>query len=788
MAAGKTDQYALDELDQPLAEVERATLRTSSELWASQEDTKMLLCHMLMSDQLRSLDAALRSCMSKYNGLLKELHELEEKRQAEVLSSMKLVGMTSTGAALNMGMLTMLKPKVIIVEEAAELLEPQLLAVLQPSVQHLIMIGDHEQLRPQVKHHELVRTRHFDVSMFERLIENGMLSGTLNMQSRMRPEMVELLRPIYPHVQNHPRVQGPDHAVPACLQHSMFFWSHSHPEQAERSVMNEEEAQMVMRLIDWLTAEGQKPETITVIAAYSQQVRRLRELVRAVPNLMKAEAANGETGEQVRPTARLSVVTIDEFQGDENEIIICSFVRSCPDPQAPGGGRQTIGYLRVRNRLVVAASRAKRALVFVGNAKWLSSRTEALLKHADPRLARWDQLVRHMDTEGLVGSSLPLRCPRHPHAPPLLLSSATKALPPRCPLPCNEMMECGQHKCKIGRCHPVQGFEDAHNAETCKMVVDFRCLAMGHANRRKCCDPLPDCEHKVAFWFARCMHDGVRKCCVPNEVMECQKFVPMIFAHCGHAGTRRCIDPEETQKCTKPCERKLACGHPCPLLCFEDCSNAVSDCKPCAERRKIEKEEQCKQLEAAKDAARKVAKEEARTHRERGSEFVRKRLNPDDPLYMEAAKIVNQNQQAIHNNPIMVVGVEEVYNAKLSTQMLECKQDMVDPTRDHVWKFHGTDIAATDGICENGFWQPDPKAPFMDKKSGGKKLPMCAHSSAACPLPSSRLTQGSRSVCEIGSAMVCTLPLIPPRARRKSTRGEATCCSSARCFSVGRSR
>ena len=338
LEAENTDAYALDELDQPLAEVERQTLRTSSELWVAR-DTRMLLCHMLMEDHLRSLDESLRSLTSKYSSLTKELHELEEKRQAEVLRSMKLVGMTSTGAALNMGTLASLKPKIIIVEEAAELLEPQLLAVLQPSVQHLIMIGDHEQLRPQVAHHDLVRTRHFDVSMFERLVENDMLSGTLDMQSRMRPEMVELLRPIYPDVQNHERVLGPDHAVPGCLVHSMYFWSHRHSEQAERSVMNEEEAQMVVRLVSWLTAEGQEPEAITVITAYSQQVRRLRELVREVPGLMKT--ARGE--EAGRPTARLSVVTIDEFQGDENEIIICSFVRSCPDPQAAGGGRQTIG-------------------------------------------------------------------------------------------------------------------------------------------------------------------------------------------------------------------------------------------------------------------------------------------------------------------------------------------------------------------------------------------------------------------------------------------------------------
>ena len=68
-----------------------------------------------------------------------------------------------------------------------------MLAVLHRSVKHLIMIGDHEQLRPQVSHYDLVRHKKFDVSMFERLVNNKMLSGTLHMQSRMRPEMVGLV-------------------------------------------------------------------------------------------------------------------------------------------------------------------------------------------------------------------------------------------------------------------------------------------------------------------------------------------------------------------------------------------------------------------------------------------------------------------------------------------------------------------------------------------------------------------------------------------------------------------
>lgn len=37
----------------------------------------------------------------------------------------------------------------VLVEEAAEVMEAQILASLSPSVEHAIFIGDHEQLRPK---------------------------------------------------------------------------------------------------------------------------------------------------------------------------------------------------------------------------------------------------------------------------------------------------------------------------------------------------------------------------------------------------------------------------------------------------------------------------------------------------------------------------------------------------------------------------------------------------------------------------------------------------------------
>lgn len=86
------------------------------------------------------------------------------------------------------------KPSVMIVEEAAEILEGQLVAVIPPSLQHLIMIGDHKQLRPVVHFHRLKKRNHLDLSMFERLVNCKLPFTQLKQQCRMRDEFADLLR------------------------------------------------------------------------------------------------------------------------------------------------------------------------------------------------------------------------------------------------------------------------------------------------------------------------------------------------------------------------------------------------------------------------------------------------------------------------------------------------------------------------------------------------------------------------------------------------------------------
>ncbi|KAJ7377593.1 NFX1-type zinc finger-containing protein 1, partial [Desmophyllum pertusum] len=89
----------------------------------------------------------------------------------DVMKKCHVIGMTVTGAAMRANLLADIKPFVMIVEEAAEILEGQLVAVIPPSVQHLIMIGDHQQLKPVVHFHRLKKYHHLDLSMFERLVK-----------------------------------------------------------------------------------------------------------------------------------------------------------------------------------------------------------------------------------------------------------------------------------------------------------------------------------------------------------------------------------------------------------------------------------------------------------------------------------------------------------------------------------------------------------------------------------------------------------------------------------------
>ena len=111
------------------------------------------------------------------------------EQNTEICKTMKIIGMTTTAAAKNSKLINNLGCKIIIAEEAAEVQESHIVAVLSEHCQHMILIGDHQQLRPKSNSYDLEVKYNLNISLFERLIKNDFESVRLDKQHRMQPEI-----------------------------------------------------------------------------------------------------------------------------------------------------------------------------------------------------------------------------------------------------------------------------------------------------------------------------------------------------------------------------------------------------------------------------------------------------------------------------------------------------------------------------------------------------------------------------------------------------------------------
>ena len=411
----------------------------TADLWELKPEVRkyQFLLSLMLHEREESM-ATLSSEILRLKASMQLRQQLRNVSRTKALKNMSLIGVTITGASINHDLLQQVAPKVVIVEEAAEIMESSLVAALGESVKHLIMIGDHKQLRPQVDTWELRRDYKLDVSMMERLIRSRYPFKALKKQNRMRPEFSALLKDIYPHLEdNLERVAG--NKPIDCLVKSMFFWSHDCPEEGRkkgdqeeqgRSKKNEGEADMVVALVLYMIMNGASPSQITVLAAYQGQTVLIRKKLKAaLEKHLKSEDAKSES---------FQVHTIDMFQGDENDYVIVSLVRSNADG--------VLGFLGEMNRRCVAQSRAKCGLYFVGNADTVTRNRG--------KKSIWAPLVESMSDEGCVGRALEIQCPRHKGISVHSVKSRSQLQSfvedPRrlCNLVCGETMPCDLHKCR----------------------------------------------------------------------------------------------------------------------------------------------------------------------------------------------------------------------------------------------------------------------------------------------------------------------------------------------------
>ncbi|KAH6651518.1 P-loop containing nucleoside triphosphate hydrolase protein, partial [Truncatella angustata] len=410
---------------------------------------------------------AVTSLLSTYSQLCKSIKITGWKRDVQCIKMMNIhvVGCTTTGLSKYRGLLAALKPKTILIEEAAQSREAHIAAALLPSLQQLVLVGDHQQLPPHCDVPGLADGFHnLNVSMFERLVTHIHVPYImLNQQRRMIPDIRALLNPFYPALGDHPSVWDKAHRpdVPGML-HNSYLFTHDWVEGTDVEMLskyNEEEAKMVVGFAVYLIQNGVTAKQITILTFYRGQRKIIMHYARKSLVLLLGHA-------------NINVSTVDSYQGEENDIVLLSLVRSNVRNRPA-----LAGFVGDMNRGVVAISRARRGFYVFGNIQNLEDATETSqfmwgnVRSIFERLGRYDP----------KDSRLPLRCQKHNTITYVYNAEGFNNTIGGCQAPCPEVFTTCNHPC--GRkCHPI-----SHDQLICQQPCE-RKLRCGHGCREKCGD------------------------------------------------------------------------------------------------------------------------------------------------------------------------------------------------------------------------------------------------------------------------------------------------------------
>ncbi|KAF7523232.1 hypothetical protein G7054_g11856 [Neopestalotiopsis clavispora] len=439
-----------------------------SDLWEIPQKWRGSVYEYWHKKLLDARSEALLQLFGNYVRVCNNLRISGWKRDVECikLKGIHVIGCTTTGLSKYRGLLAALGPKTMLIEEAAQSREAQIAAALLPSLQQLILVGDHQQLVPHCSVPGLADGFHnLTVSMFERLVEYRQLPYTvLNQQRRMIPEIRSVLNPFYPELGDHPIVLNkkirPD--VPG-MATNLYLFNHDWIESTDSesfSKLNVDEAMMVVRFAIYLLQNRVLPEQITVLTFYRGQVKKIRKLMRRyMLPLFGAEVQRN-----------VCVATVDAYQGEENDIVLLSLVRSNLHKNHP-----VAGFVGDMNRSVVSISRAKRGFYVFGNIDNLATATQT-------SRFMWGNVQRVFESLGRssqASSRLPLRCQKHGRITYAANAEDLQTRHGGCLEKCTEKFQPCGHKCER-LCHPM-----SHDKLICQHACE-RKLKCGHGCKDIC--------------------------------------------------------------------------------------------------------------------------------------------------------------------------------------------------------------------------------------------------------------------------------------------------------------
>lgn len=142
----------------------------------------------------------------------------------------------------------------------------------------------------------------------------------------------------------------------------------------ETTKKNKFEAKFLIGMCKYLISRGYSAQEITILTTYNGQMQQLFNERKQYDQLRKVR-----------------ITVVDNFQGEDNKIILLSLVRS--------NTSNSVGYMAFKNRICVALSRAKVGLYVVGNMSLLAKNCKT-----------WREIQTELESQEAIGDELSLSC------------------------------------------------------------------------------------------------------------------------------------------------------------------------------------------------------------------------------------------------------------------------------------------------------------------------------------------------------------------------------------------
>ncbi|KAM3389467.1 hypothetical protein ACQJBY_011549 [Aegilops geniculata] len=326
--------------------------------------TENSVCAQPISSIEKELDGARSSCLKLLKDLLHSLNLPTgvDKNwvQSYCIRNATLLFCT-TSSSYRLHHMNIAPLDVLIVDEAAQLRECELVIPLRLHwLKHVVLVGDDCQLSAMVKS-KVCKEAGFETSLFGRLVMLKFDKHLLNIQYRMNPCIS-----LFPNTQFYERkiLDGSNVLSPSYNKHytCLPFGSYTFinvtdgredKEGTGNSRRNMVEVAVVLHLIQTIFTSWKRMDqglSIGVVSPYKAQVDAIKSRLGK-----KYDTCDG---------FHVRVKSTDGFQGEEDDIIILSTVRS--------NERGVVGFLADNRRTNVALTRARHCLWIVGNAHTLS--------------------------------------------------------------------------------------------------------------------------------------------------------------------------------------------------------------------------------------------------------------------------------------------------------------------------------------------------------------------------------------------------------------------------------